>query len=682
MRKWILLLFLFVGIAAFVTRPDYLHTESNPYHSSAFVSSYGGLPDTLNSLFTGSGKCAGCHSSDPNSYASIPGQVFPAVPMPGSWDVNPTDMWRSSLMANSAKDPFWRAKVAHEVAVNPGHQVEIEDKCTSCHAPLGHFAAKHDGIAHYSMEMLLSDSLALDGVSCVACHQLSRDSSGFSFSGQLYFDSAVIYGPYGSGKDEPLLYTLPMETYTGYVPMYGQHIEESAVCADCHTLVTQIVDLEGNYTGDVYVEQATYHEWVNSVFSGEGVDLPLGSEGSEATCQSCHMPRLEDPVIISSGYAFLEPRSPFGLHTLVGANTAMLEIMRDNVEGLGLTATAAQFDSTLSRTLDMLLGKSISLDIIESGFSNELEKHRVKVELINLAGHKFPSGFPARRVFVELIVDFEGDTLFHSGKLDQSGAYILGADELGLTDYERHHDVISNESQVQIYELVSANVLSMPTNVLEQAAVTLKDNRLVPYGFSMNHPAYDTTRVEGEVLFDPNFNYSEGEYGSGSDVVSYELPLDVTAGIPYLSSAVVTVNVYYQSMPPRWVESMFDYNYLQPVADFQVLFEEHGSAAVLVASATDYLAGNTSVSDVSFEDVSVSIGPNPSSDGVTILSWSGMPDAKAGYEVFDARGNLVKLGSLEGVSGKKTLQLPMAKGTYIIHVNYNGGTKSLRAVRL
>jgi len=218
--------------------------------------------------------------------------------------------------------------------------------------------------------------------------------------------------------------------------------------------------------------------------------------------------------------------------------------------------------------------------------------------------------------------------------------------------------------------------------VLEQAAVTLKDNRLVPYGFSTNHPVYDTTRVEGEVLSDPNFNFSEGEYGSGSDVISYELPLDVTVGIPYTSSAVVTVNVYYQSMPPRWVASMFDYNYLQPVADFQVLFEEHGSAAVLVASATDYLAGNTSVSDVPFEDVSVSIGPNPSSDGVTILSWSGMPDAKAGYEVFDARGNLVKLGSLEGVSGKKTLQLPMAKGTYIIHVNYNGGTKSLRAVRL
>ena len=71
MQKWILLFLLSVIIAAFVNRPVYLHTEPNPYHSSAFMSAYGGLPDTLNSLFTGSGKCAGCHSKDPNFLASI-----------------------------------------------------------------------------------------------------------------------------------------------------------------------------------------------------------------------------------------------------------------------------------------------------------------------------------------------------------------------------------------------------------------------------------------------------------------------------------------------------------------------------------------------------------------------------------------------------------------------------------
>ena len=682
MQKWILLFLLSVIIAAFVNRPVYLHTEPNPYHSRAFMSAYGGLPDTLNSLFTGSGKCAGCHSKDPNFLASIPGQIYPAIPMPYAWDVNPTDMWRSSIMANSAKDPFWRAKVAHEVAINPGHQGAIEDKCTSCHAPLGNFAAEHDGIDQYTMEMLVSDSLALDGVSCVACHQLSEDSTGFSFSGHLYFDSAIIYGPYGIGEDEPPLYSIPMQTYSGYTPMHGQHIVESTVCADCHTLLTHSVDLDGNFTGDMFVEQATYHEWVNSAFSGEGVDLPQGSEDLEESCQSCHMPRISDPVIISSGYAFLEPRTPYGLHTLVGGNTTMLEIMRDNVEGLGLTASEEQFDSTISRTMNMLLERTIDLDIIESEFSSEIGKHRIKVLLKNKAGHKFPSGYPSRRAFVELIVDFEGDTLFHSGKLDQSGSSIIGSDELGLTDYERHHDVITDESQVQIYELVATDVSTSPTNILMRAAIAVKDNRLVPFGFSMNHTAYDTTRVEGDALLDPNFNFSDGEFGTGSDIISYELPLDVTSGIPDLSSAEVTVNVYYQSMPPRWIESMFDYNSEQPVADFQALFEEHGSSAVLIASATEYLPGNTAISEVHTDVVWVNISPNPSSDGLTIISWSGMPDAKAEYEVFDSKGNLVNLGSLDGISGKKSLQLPNSKGTYIIHVNYNGGTKSLRALRL
>ena len=90
------------------------------------MTAYAVLPDTSNALFTGSGKCAGCHGTDPVGYANV---------TEDGHDINPTDQWRSS-MANSAKDPFWRAKVAHEVAVNPSHQLELEDKCTSCHAPL------------------------------------------------------------------------------------------------------------------------------------------------------------------------------------------------------------------------------------------------------------------------------------------------------------------------------------------------------------------------------------------------------------------------------------------------------------------------------------------------------------------------------------------------------------------
>ena len=71
----------------------------------------GGLPlaGGNNTYFMGSGNCYGCHGPDLLfNYASINAQ---------GEDVNVSDDWRSTMMANSARDPFWRAKVSHEVSV-------------------------------------------------------------------------------------------------------------------------------------------------------------------------------------------------------------------------------------------------------------------------------------------------------------------------------------------------------------------------------------------------------------------------------------------------------------------------------------------------------------------------------------------------------------------------------------
>ena len=673
----VLVVILSVALSAWISIPKY-YTDSDLYHSRVFVSAYGGLPDTTNSMFTGSGKCAGCHGTDPNYYASIPGQTFPANPIPDGHDVNPTDMWRSSIMANSAKDPFWRAKVTHEVAVNPQHQEELEDKCTSCHAPIGHFAAHNDGYEHYSLEMLVQDSLALDGVSCVACHQQSLDSSGVSFSGQMYFDSAIIYGPYGLGKDEPPIYDLPMLTYSSYTPMYGSHIEESTVCADCHTLITQTVDMEGNPTGGDFVEQATFHEWVNSAFSGQGVDLPDDAEEFEGTCQTCHMPRIDDPVIISSGYAFLEPRTPYGLHQLAGANTAMLEIMRDNVELLGLTATAEQFDSTLLWTQQLLTEKTLDLQLVTANWDviPENDAFEIVLRLKNKTGHKFPSGYPSRRAFVELIItDLENDTVFHSGKMDATGSNILNSDEVGLSDFEPHYDVISSDDQVQIYEIVAGNVENTPTNVLERAAVTLKDNRLVPYGFSMNHNSYDTTRVEGEALLDPNFNAIDSDVGTGTDDITYSINFSELTNETDLN---LQVNVWYQSMPPRWVNSMFEFDSPE-IESFQSLYEEHGAAPILIASHSEIINLIDDIEVVENEHF-VNIYPNPTPAESTTLDWKGLSDNNV-FELYNSAGSRIKAGNLRGRSGSVELELPYAKGIYLIKIHYEGGEITKRVAK-
>ena len=667
---------LVVALSAWVSTPEHSHSEGNPYHSRAFMSAYGGLPDTTNSMFTGSGKCAGCHASDPNYYASIVGQTFPAFPMPDGHDVNPTDMWRSSIMANSAKDPFWRAKVTHEVEINPSHQAELEDKCTSCHAPLGHFAAHNDGFEHYSLDMLVQDSLALDGISCVACHQQSLDESGVNYSGIMYFDSAIIYGPYGLGKDEPPIYDLPMLTYSNYLPIYGSHISESRICADCHSLIVNSVDLEGNYTGTQYVEQATYHEWINSAFSGLGVDLPEDADEFESTCQSCHMPQIDAPVIISSGYAFLEPRTPYGLHQLAGANTAMLEIMRDNLQQLGLTATEEQFDSTLLWTQQMLTEQTLDLEILSSSWNDIIpgeSSYEVIIRLRNKAGHKFPSGYPSRRAFIEfLITSLEGDTIFHSGKLDSSGASIVNADEVGLSDYESHYDLITSEEQVQIYEVVDGDVTGNPTNIQERAAIKLKDNRLVPYGFSMNHNVYDTTSIVGNALFDTNFNMNGINTGTGTDDITYSISAE------YFGSEAnfnLTVNVWYQSMPPRWVESMFDYE--TPEIDlFENLYENHGAAPILIASQSSVINLTESIEVVENKSF-VNVFPNPTSSDFITLNWNSL-DANSVYELYNSAGSRVGGGALNSSSGSKVIDLPFAKGMYILKIHSKNGVIAKR----
>ena len=636
-----------VVMASWSMRPEGLHDQGNPYHSRAFLTAYEGLPDTSNALFTGSGICAGCHGHDVAQLANV---------SEAGEDVNPTDQWQSSLMANSAKDPFWRAKVVHEVALNPDHQLELEDKCTSCHAPLGHFNAHHLGQEHYAMAQLFQDSLALDGVSCVACHQ-QASTVGNAFSGELAFDSLTIYGPYGAGKDDAPLLQAPMQLYTPYENiMYGAHLDGSEACAGCHSLVTQTADMEGNLTGQDYIEQATYHEWLNSSYADDG-DTPTD-------CQDCHMPEVSGGVVIASGQASLGPRAPFKKHILVGGNAQMLEIMRDNTEALGLSASVAQFDSTIAWTRDVLRNETVELSVQDASWVDGLGS--VAVEVVNKAGHKFPSGYPARRAWIEVVAHQGEDTLWHNGRWSQGG-FLHGVDEGGLEAFEPHFDVISQEDDVQVYELVAVDVTGAPTNLLERAASSAKDNRLLPLGFSFDHAVYDTTRVEGQALSDSDFTENSG---AGKDLVTY----DMVAELPLGSNVDVDVRVWYQAMPPRWVNPMFDIQD-STIQAFQELFESQGAAPELVSELTLSIPVTSDVRESHMTEGQ--LYPNPTTDGHVTVQ---VPVHMVGdlWELYSPNGSRIAHGACEA---RLSFQLPPVRGTYVFKAHGSGEPWVKRVVR-
>lgn len=609
------------------------------YHTPAELDGYRAaalpLDSTSNTYFAGSGHCNGCHGHDPLGNASV---------TQDGQDVNVVDAWRSSMMANSARDPFWRAKVSHEVLVNPAHQVELENKCTACHAPMGHFEHHMTGQGMYSIAYMEQDPIALDGVSCTPCHMQSADSLGSLFSGHLKFDTQgrPIYGPYADQD----IFGAPMESFVNYSPEYGAHILDAGLCAGCHTLLTETADINGNLTGDEFVEQATYHEWLNSEFNNE--------EHPETgiTCQGCHVPLLDDTVgvVLSANYIFLQPKSPFGQHHFAGANTFMLTMLRDNADTLQVTAYPAQFDSSIARTNRLLQQHTLLLDLTVA--ARDADTAFIDLQLTNLAGHKFPSGYPSRRAWVQLVVaDNNGDTLYNNGAPTPDGD-LAGHDPL----WEPHYNTITAADQVQIYEMVMGDVNGDLTTVLERAKEPLKDNRLAPAGFSTTHITYDTAMIVGAALADPDFNHLDGTEGSGTDAVHYHVPM---AG--YTGTIHISAKVWYQAVPPRAVADMFTQS--SPQIDlFQGLYQAADKAPVLVRSAaiTDMTVG---IDDL--RELGVRIFPNPVHNGLLILS--GLDARVTGVVVYDAAGR--KVGQRQpGPAPEWTLRLP-GVGTYVVVVH-------------
>jgi hypothetical protein len=467
------------------------------------------LSDYTTDRFSGAANCAFCHDQWRNGLTDKRGN-----------DVSIATDWRATMMAHSSKDPLWRAVMEAEVTENPSLRGFIEDKCQTCHAPLAHTQAHADGTNELAFADSRTWALAREGVACTLCHQIQATNLGThaSFSGHYTIGTnRVIYGPY----DDVL--TMPMQRHVDYTPEHGAQTQDSALCATCHTLFTPALAADGKVIGE-YPEQVPFLEWRNSDYARKGQH-----------CQDCHLPRLDELIKVSSRPPWLEPRQPFWRHQFAGGNAFMLSLLANNAESTAPNADADQFKAMIEKSREQLR-RAAKLRVKGDRTREALE---LRVEVQNLAGHKFPTGHPYRRAWLHVrVTDREGKVVFESGAVDAAGR-IVGLDSA----YEPHHDVITSGSEAQIYQAIMGDAAGQPTWSLLRGTRNLKDNRLPPRG--MKAAGADAAHILSTgVAGDANFHRK----GSGSDEVTYRVPL---AG--HRGPLDVQVELLYQTVPPETV---------------------------------------------------------------------------------------------------------------------------------
>jgi len=520
-------------------------------------------------LRTTSAVCATCHTVDPGATAMRDS---------AGRDVSPIALWQSSMKANSARDPFFRATLSAERARLPEHASAIEGTCLTCHAPLATLDARTDGALARVDDLATTTKrglLGADGVSCTACHGIASErlSEAQTWSGQqLYNDDLAIYGPHKTP------FTNPMVHHTGLTPTHGAHVMDSGLCGSCHTLITHSLDLEPDDAPD-FPEQTPYLEWRNSAFAVQGPEL--------VTCQGCHMPTLDaDGQLISTRIARrppggdfpqVSPRSPYGRHLFVGGNTLIPEILKRFRDELLPSAPDAAFDATIMLARAQLENTTATLTV--NGLAVTGGKLVGEVHVDNLAGHKFPSGYPSRRVWLRVQVeDAAGVSLVEVGGWDAQGR-ILGADGAPLPSEAAggpvlgHRDEVNGADAVQVWETVIGDATGKPNIGLMSAVSYLKDNRLLPRGWSPDGFEAARTRpvgVEGD-----------DDFTAGGDTVRLDLAVPEGA-------RRVTVQLVYQVLSARWAAELLA-NDTPEVRAFGRMLEAVPPLPVIIGTVTRQL---------------------------------------------------------------------------------------------
>jgi hypothetical protein len=487
------------------------------------------------------------------------------------------------------------------------------------HAPV----SAHDNGFRYG-------GLARDGISCTVCHHITQtpeEQKSLAFVLETKSTGLFTVGPpdklHGPFKDtipaHPLNPALgiavhPMNEALGAKPVFSALTKSARLCTTCHSINLPVVDspakihpITPTMTHDV--EQNTYVEWVNSRFQTEYKPLP----GAQS-CQACHMsikvdnerlnvrqPLIQTQIAIvqDQTYPAAEHRAPidtitvryregryasgnagprqvdrndFHRHELLGLNAFLLRAFQQNSDVLGvrlndyMSGSATDLPDAIGNVVHQARTATANVGLnvrVENGLLV------ADVEILNKAGHRFPSGVGFRRAFVELkVTDPDGKLVWASGTTNANGEIVdatdmkvlpteyfaRGAD--GKQRYQPHFDeahAITSQDQVQIFEELVKDADDDLTFSFIRRDHHVKDNRLLPQGWrkdgvpgiKLPENWLEATHPEGAyVSTDPR--YADGK---GKAVVRYRIA-PPTALDP--SRLHVEATLWYQAWEPAF----------------------------------------------------------------------------------------------------------------------------------
>jgi hypothetical protein len=296
----------------------------------------------------------------------------------------------------------------------------------------------------------------------------------------------------------------------------------------------------------------------------------------------------------------------FARHQFQGLNVTLLEMFRQFMSpyksnGTNILANVVlgvrQNDymsglDDLSTAIDAFVqqAQNSTAEVSVSPVTMSNQKLIADVKVTNKTGHRFPSGVGFRRAFLEFrVVDNDtGKTVWCSGCTNELGVIVNGSERLPSELFDVYKDgakpaslgypaacnkavpqhyqphfftgsPITRQDQVQIYEELNLNIQCAMTTSFLRRDYQLKDNRLLPLGWTSTGPlnADKTPYIPADYLHE-TFAVSVGgdpayADGSGTNVVRYEIPLSAFT----TRNITVTATLYYQSIPPYFLNDRF-----------------------------------------------------------------------------------------------------------------------------